>query len=77
LREGRSNNAEVDFLLASPSQIVPIEVKAGKSGTMKSLFQFAQHCGAELAIRFDTNPPSKSSIVGPRTGVFCAPSACS
>jgi hypothetical protein len=62
LREGRSDNAEVDFLLASPSHVVPIEVKAGKSGTMKSLFQFAHHCGAKLAIRFDTNPPSKQRV---------------
>lgn len=62
LREGRANNAEVDFLLASPKSIVPIEVKAGKRGTMKSLFQFAKQCGAELAIRFDTNPPSRSRL---------------
>jgi predicted AAA+ superfamily ATPase len=62
LREGRSNNAEVDFLLASPNRVVPIEVKAGNSGTMKSLFQFAKQCGAELAVRFDTNPPSKSAL---------------
>lgn len=62
LREGRANNAEVDFLLASSKSIVPIEVKAGKSGTMKSLFQFAKQHGAELAVRFDTNPPSRSRI---------------
>jgi hypothetical protein len=49
-------------LLASPNRVVPIEVKAGKSGTMKSLYQFAKQSGAELAVRFDTNPPSKSPL---------------
>lgn len=29
---------------------------------MKSLFQFAKQGGAELAIRFDTNPPSRSRL---------------
>jgi len=29
LREGRSSNAEVDFVMAFEGQIVPIEVKAG------------------------------------------------
>ena len=37
LREAKSANAEVNYVTASGSQVVPIEVKAGKSGTLKSL----------------------------------------
>jgi len=42
LREGRANNAEVDFLLQAEQAVLPVEVKAGKGGSLKSLFQFAQ-----------------------------------
>jgi predicted AAA+ superfamily ATPase len=58
LREGRSNNAEVDFLTELGSSLAPVEVKSGKSGTMKSLFQYAALRDARFASRFDTNPPS-------------------
>jgi len=40
LREGKANNAEVDFVIALNGQIVPIEIKSGSSGTLKSLHQF-------------------------------------
>jgi predicted AAA+ superfamily ATPase len=60
LRETKSANAEVDFVTTSGNQIVPIEVKAGKSGTLKSLQQFAANKHSNLCIRFDLNPPSIS-----------------
>ena len=40
LRESRSANAEVDYVIARGNMIIPIEVKAGKSGSLKSLLQF-------------------------------------
>lgn len=36
-REALSSQAEVDYLIAAGSRILPIEVKAGASGTLKSL----------------------------------------
>ncbi len=62
LREGRSKNAEVDFIVQLDQWIVPIEVKAGKSGTLKSLQQFALQKGSERAVRFDLNPPSLMNV---------------
>ena len=56
LREAKSANAEVDYVTTSGSQVIPIEVKAGKSGTLKSLQQFALNKQADLGIRFDLNP---------------------
>ena len=41
LREGRANNAEVDYVAEFAGRIVPIEVKAGRTGTLRSLHQFA------------------------------------
>lgn len=62
LREGRSNNAEVDYLVARAGRVIPVEVKAGKAGALKSLHQFAAEKGAELAVRFDLRPPSVQAV---------------
>ncbi len=57
LREGRANNAEVDFVHQLGPDVVPIEVKAGKSGSLKSLLELVSARQYERALRFDTNPP--------------------
>ena len=62
LREGKSANAEVDYAIARGAWIVPVEVKAGTSGTLRSLHQFALAKGTRLAVRFDLNPPTVHSI---------------
>lgn len=62
LREEKASNAEVDFVTSSGNRVVPIEVKAGKSGTLKSLQQFALNKHASLCIRFDLNPPNIGQI---------------
>jgi predicted AAA+ superfamily ATPase len=62
LREEKTANAEVDFVTSSGNQVVPVEVKAGMSGTLKSLQQFALNKHAPLCIRFDFNPPSIGRI---------------
>ncbi len=62
-REGRSNNAEVDFTLSLGSTIFPVEVKAGKSGSLKSIQQFILKKGSATAIRFDTNQASQQLII--------------
>ena len=58
LREGKSSNAEVDYVISQGNLIVPIEVKAGKSGALKSLQQFVFRKRVAMAVRFDLNPPS-------------------
>ena len=62
LREAKSANAEVDFVTASGSQVIPVEVKAGKSGALKSLQQFVLHKNASLCVRFDLNLPGIQDI---------------
>ena len=58
LREKRSKNAEVDFVAQLEQEIVPIEVKSGKSGTLKSLHQFVSQKKSRWGVRFDLNTPS-------------------
>ncbi len=62
LREGKTGNAEVDFVTSTGKTIIPIEVKAGKSGSIKSLQQFAIDKKATLTCRFDLNPPSVQDL---------------
>ena len=62
LREGRSNNAEVDYVVEFGGRIVPIEVKANRAGALKSLHQFVAEKDVELAVRFDARPPSLQTV---------------
>lgn len=62
LREGKRANAEVDFVIAMRDRILPIEVKAGKSGSLRSLQQFALSKKGEAACRFDLNLPSSQTV---------------
>lgn len=58
LREKKAGNAEIDYVIDDHQSIVPIEVKAGKSGTLRSLQHFMETRQAPLAVRFDLNKPS-------------------
>lgn len=69
LREGKSNNAEIDFVVPEQNTIIPIEVKAGKSGTLKSLHQFIANKKVTRAVRFDLNLPSTQQLMA--EGVSC------
>ncbi|MBN2333904.1 MAG: ATP-binding protein [Deltaproteobacteria bacterium] len=63
LREGRKNNAEVDYVISRDSEIFPVEIKAGRSGALRSLHQFVALGKAGKAIRFDANQPSWQKVV--------------
>ena len=62
LREGRSSNAELDYVIALNGQIIPIEVKAGATGSLKSLHQFMGEKQSPVAVRFDASLPSIQDI---------------
>lgn len=67
LREGRSANAELDYVIALSGQVIPVEVKAGATGSLKSLHQFVGEKGVRQAIRFDTGLPSTQPVT---TSIF-------
>jgi len=56
-REAKNANAEVDYVISRHQEILPVEVKAGKTGTLRSLFQFLQEKGRRRAVRFHLRPP--------------------
>ena len=63
MREGRSSNAEVDYAISLGPTILPVEVKAGASGSLKSIHQFVLEKKVKQAIRFDLNQPSRQNIL--------------
>jgi uncharacterized protein len=60
-REG-GRAGEIDYLLELRTQILPVEVKSGSAGSMKSLHQFMHDKSLPLALRLDRNPPSLQAM---------------
>jgi uncharacterized protein len=60
-REG-GRPGEIDFVIQAGGRIVPIELKSGTSGAMKSLHQFMFDKKLRFAVRIDENPPSLATI---------------
>ena len=60
VREKEGSNAEVDYLISSGAEVLPIEVKAGKTGRLKSLQVFLAEKQRRFAIRLSSAPPSLS-----------------
>ena len=54
-RQAKSSSAELDYLVEYQGKVIPIEVKAGKSGSLKSLHMFITKKKSPVAIRFNTN----------------------
>lgn len=59
-REARSSNAEVDYLLVQENRVIPVEVKSGTTGRLRSLRLFLDEKSgnAPYGIRFSGQPES-------------------
>ena len=57
-RDTRSSSAEVDYLLPLPGAVSPVEVKAGKTGALRSMHMFLEEKGRVFGLRFNSEPPS-------------------
>lgn len=57
-RESKNSNAEIDYLLQMGNNVYPVEVKAGKTGTLKSLQVFLAETHKTNAIRFNADLPT-------------------
>jgi uncharacterized protein len=51
-REAKSSNAEVDYVVQQGTQIIPVEIKSGRQGSMQSLHLFLQEKKAPYGVRF-------------------------
>ena len=61
-RSRRGSEAELDFVVQHGPQVVPIEVKAGSTGGLKSLHAFMASRKLQLAVRFNADPPSVTEV---------------
>jgi len=52
VRDKNQSDAEVDFLYNFDGQMIPVEVKSGKSGKLRSLHQFLELSEISVAVRF-------------------------
>lgn len=69
-REKSQSSAELDYIWQHKNIIIPIEVKAGKTGRLKSLHYFMQEKKWSFAVRFNADMPSllEESITLPNQG---------
>ena len=50
-REAKNSSAEIDYLLVKDTQIIPVEIKSGAKGSMKSLHLFIEKFKTKKAIK--------------------------
>jgi predicted AAA+ superfamily ATPase len=58
MRESRNASAEVDYLIAQGQRVVPVEIKAGKAGTLRSMHYFLNEKKLSFGLRFNSDVPS-------------------
>ncbi|OGT36698.1 MAG: AAA family ATPase [Gammaproteobacteria bacterium RIFCSPHIGHO2_12_FULL_38_14] len=61
-REEKSSNAEIDFVIQHHHTIIPLEVKSGKTGSLKSLQQFMCLKKYQQAVRINNDTPSMTPV---------------
>jgi uncharacterized protein len=62
-RNIRGSEAEVDYLWQQGERVLPIEVKAGTTGTLKSLRIFLKEFSCPVGVRFSMQPLSFTDSV--------------
>lgn len=63
-RDEKNAAAEIDYLTTVGGKVIPIEVKAGAPGRMKSLHLFCEARKCELAVRFYGGLPRRDALPG-------------
>lgn len=65
VREDKNANAEVDLVFQHRQHIIPIEIKSGQQGRLRSLHQFIERCDHAYAVRLGANTLSVERAVTP------------
>ncbi len=58
-RDAKGASAEIDFIIAHGNNVIPIEVKAGSTGSLKSLHYFMGLKGLPIGVRINSDSPSR------------------
>lgn len=62
-REKKQSNAEVDFVYQFKGKVIPVEVKSGATGKLRSLHQFVDQSPHHYAVRFCNSTVSIENAV--------------
>jgi predicted AAA+ superfamily ATPase len=65
VREKKTSDAEVDYVWPFEGKLIPIEVKSGAEGKLKSLHLFMDAAPHNIAIRFYAGPISATTALTP------------
>lgn len=65
VREKTTSSAEVDYLYKFREKLVPIEVKSGSTGKLRSLFQFMDMTSHNLAVRVNAGELQITNVTTP------------
>lgn len=65
VRQEKQANAEVDFVIQYKQHIIPVEVKSGKQGTLKSLHQFINKTNHNFSVRLYSGQIAKTKTKTP------------
>ena len=68
MRQARNATAEVDYVLSQNMQVLPVEVKAGVQGGMKSLWDFMRDKNLTQAVRCSLENFGQFDYVDPKAG---------
>ena len=64
-REQKGSTSEVDYLMVINDRLIPVEVKSGKTGTLRSLHNFMEESESDLAIRAYSGRMTTEKITTP------------
>ena len=62
IRDSKGSEAEIDYLIQHDTRIIPIEVKSGAAGSLKSLHQFISERNFKTAVRINSEKPAVTKI---------------
>lgn len=63
VREEKGSDAEVDLVYQHGQYIIPIEIKSGEKGTLRSLHQFINMAKHSFALRLYAGPPKTEDAI--------------
>jgi uncharacterized protein len=69
-RERKDAEAEIDFIHVEDAYLIPVEVKSGATGRLRSLHQFMETAPHHTAVRFYGGPISRDSLTTPSGKAF-------
>ena len=70
VREKKQSSAEVDYIVSFKQHIIPVEVKSGKTGTLRSLHQFMNSTNHPFAVRLYAGAIEKTQTSTPEGKSF-------